>query len=56
MNGFKWKNDKFGFNQKFIKSYNEDSHKCFVLKSDGEYLKHLHDSHSGTILTERNKN
>ena len=31
----------------FIKNYNEDSDKGYILKEDVDYPKNLHDSHSG---------
>ena len=34
------------FNENFIKNYDEDSDKGYILEVDGEYPKNLHDLHS----------
>ena len=41
VNGFKWINDV-----KFIKNYDEDSDKGYILEVDVKYSKKLHDLHS----------
>ena len=48
--GFKWKKNMLKFRlevEDFIKNYNEDSDKGYILKEDVDYPKNLHDSHSG---------
>ena len=55
VNNFKWVEDtlktaepsaKHVINEKFIKNYNENSSKGYILEVDVEYLKKLHDLHS----------
>ena len=46
VNGFKWINDVTEIDEKFIKNYDEDSDKGYILEVDGKYLKKLHDLHS----------
>ena len=41
VDGFKWKKDMLKFNEKFIKNYDEDSDKGYILEADVEYPKHL---------------
>ena len=43
VDGFKWKKDMFKFNEEFIKNYDEDSDKGYILEVHVEYLKNLHD-------------
>ena len=43
--GFKWI-DKSIFDDEFIKNYNQDSNKGYILEVDVEYPKKLHDLHS----------
>ena len=40
--GFKWINKLFKFDEDFIKNYNENSNKGYILKVDVEYPKNLH--------------
>ena len=46
--GFKWveKDDLSNFNDSFIKSYDENSNKGYILEVDVEYPKNLHKLHS----------
>ena len=44
-NGFKWEDDLSRFNERFIKSYNENSSKEYLLEVDVEYPKKLFSSH-----------
>ena len=37
MNGFKWVNDVFEINEKFVKSYNKNSDKGYILEVDVDY-------------------
>ena len=57
VNGFKWldtsetsvlaHNDKINeINEEFIKNYNENNKKGYILEVDVKYLKKLHDLHS----------
>ena len=58
VDGFKWveENDLSKFNEKFIKSYNENSDKGYFLEVDVEYPKNLHKLHSDLLfLPERKK-
>ena len=38
---FKWKRSTSKFNEDFIKNYDEDSNKEFIIEVDVEYLKEL---------------
>ena len=50
------KNDLLKFNASFIKSYDENSDKGYILEVDNEYRKHLHEQHSDLpFLPERMK-
>ena len=40
--GFKWINKLSKFDEDFIKNYNENSNKGYILKVDVEYPKNLH--------------
>ena len=44
VDNFKWieKDDILKFNEKFIKNYDENSDKGYILEVDVEYLKNLH--------------
>ena len=56
VNGFKWEDDLSRFNERFIKSYNENSNKRYFLKVDVEYPKKLFGSHKDLpFLPERKK-
>ena len=48
VDGFKWieKDDLLKFDEKFIKNYDENSDKGYILEVDVEYLKNLHNLHS----------
>ena len=46
VNGFKWIKDTSKVDEKFIKNYDEDSDKGYILEVDVKYLKKLHDIHS----------
>ena len=45
-NNFKWVEDTSIINEEFIKSYNENSYKGYILEVDVKYPKELHDLHS----------
>ena len=45
VNGFKWENDLSRFNERFIKSYNENSNKGYFLEVDVEYPKKIFSLH-----------
>ena len=55
VNGFKWTgNDEI--NEEFIKNYNENDNKGYILEVDVKYLKRLHELHSDLpFLPERIK-
>ena len=46
VNNFKWVKNKPKIDQKFIKSYDEDSDKGYIFVVDIKYSKRLHDLHS----------
>ena len=46
VNNFKWVEDTLKINEEFIKNYNENSNKGYILEVDVKYPKKLHDSHS----------
>ena len=45
INGFKWEDDLSRFNERFIKSYNENSNKGHFFEVDVEYPKKIFGSH-----------
>ena len=56
VNGFKWENDLSRFNERFIKSYNENSNKGYFLEVDLQYPKKFFGSHKDLpFLPERKK-
>ena len=56
VNGFEWENDLSRFNERFIKSYNENSNKGYFLEVDVEYPKKLLNNHKDMpFLPERKK-
>ena len=46
VNNFKWVEDTSKINEEFIKNYNENSKKGYILEADVKYSKKLHDLHS----------
>ena len=46
LNGFKWLEDTSGINEEFIKNYDENNDKGYILEVDVKYPKKLHDLHS----------
>ena len=44
--GFKWVNDIFEINEKFVKSYNKNSDKGYILEVDVDYRSKLQNLHS----------
>ena len=46
VSGFKWKKNMSRFTKKFIKNYDEDSDKGYIVEVDVEYPDNLHDLHS----------
>ena len=46
VNNFKWVEDTSKVNEEFIKNYNENSNKGYILEVDVKYPKKLHGSHS----------
>ena len=46
VNNFKWVKGTSRINEEFIKNYNENSKKGYILEVDVKYPKKLHDSHS----------
>ena len=56
LNGFKWVKNVSKIDENFIKSFDEDSDKGYILKADVEYPENLHDLHSDLpFLSERMK-
>ena len=53
VNGFKWIDNK-EINQEFIKNYNKNNNKSYILEVDVKYPKRLHELHSDLpFLSER---
>ena len=46
VNNFKWVEGTSKINEKFIKNYNENNKKGYILEVDVKYPNKLHDSHS----------
>ena len=46
VNGFKWLEDTSEINEEFIKNYDENNNKGYILEVDVKYLRKLHDLHS----------
>ena len=46
VNGFKWRSEKFRFNEVLIQNYNEDSNKGYIIEADVKYPKKLHELYS----------
>ena len=56
MSGFRWVNDISGINKKFVKSYDKNSSKGYILEVDVDYPSKLHKLHSDMpFLPERMK-
>ena len=56
VSGFKWKKNITKFTEEFIKNYDQDSNKGYILEVDVKYPKKLHDLHSDLpFLPERMK-
>ena len=56
VDGFKWKKNTSKFNEKFIKKYDEDIDKGYMLEVDVEYPKRLHKLHDNlSFLCEKMK-
>ena len=56
MNGFKWVSDILEIDKKFVKSYNNNSSKGYILEVDVDYPSKLHKLHSDMLfLPERMK-
>ena len=50
VDGFKRKKNILKFNKDFIKNYDEDSDKGYILEINVEYPKNLHDLHSDLLF------
>ena len=46
VNGFKWLEDTSEINEEFIKNYDENNNKGYILEVDVKYPRKLHDLHS----------
>ena len=56
VSGFKWEKNMLKFNEEFIKNYDEDSDKGYIVEVDVKYSKNLHDLHEDLpFLPERMK-
>ena len=49
LNSFKWQK-KLIFNEEYVKSYDEDSDKGYILEIDVEYFKRLHNLHNNLLF------
>ena len=47
VDSFKWITDTSIFDDEFIRNYNGDSNKGYIIEVDVEYPKELHDLHTG---------
>ena len=57
IDSFKWIKDLWEFNEKFIKNYDENSNKGYILEVDIKYPKNIHKLHSDLpIFTRKNEN
>ena len=45
LGNFKWVEDISGFNEDFIKSYNNENDKIYFLEVNGQYHENLHNLH-----------
>ena len=50
VNGFKWVNDISGINEEFIKNYDENNDKGYILEVAVKYPKKLHHLHSDLLF------
>ena len=56
VDGFEWVKDLSKIDEDFVKNYDENSDKGYILEADVEYPKNLHDFHSDLpFLPERMK-
>ena len=56
VNGFEWMKKLFEFDERFIKNYDENNDKGYILEIDVEYPKQLSNIHKDlSILAERKK-
>ena len=56
VNGFEWMKKLFEFDERFIKNYDENNDKGYILEIDVEYPKQLFNIHKDlSILAERKK-
>ena len=46
VNGFKWLEDTSEINEEFIKNYDENNNKGYILEVDVKYPRKLHDLHN----------
>ena len=54
VDGFKWKKNMSKFNEDFIKTYDEDGDKGYILEVDDEYAKNLNDLHNDLLFLSEN--
>ena len=50
VNAFKWINDVTGIDEEFIRNYNEDNDKGYILEVDVKYPRKFHDLHSDLLF------